>query len=491
MSSTATLLSLESEWLVTAVPPLTLSETEPLSEVDEWLTQSSHWLGFSLRFDDVLDIQSIKKGLSKTLAHIPALGARVDTNTQDGLYQLVLSDEENQGVVLEYYTGTTNKDAKLPNDMDTRSAWKRASLDAPGPGFRGQASLRDPLMRARVVVFEQHNTSFLCVGINHGLCDGSGICDILQVWSHYCAHDSAKGLPELLNSPKMFGRRVTVPMGNPEIRTKQELYSRMEAHVGCTQDPFRLSTLLLSVAPRAIWCMSRQEELELRVSASQLWWLKQQVTAKLPPNEWVSSFQVLCASLLLVEFVTGDTTVSSHKLHVACNLRGRADRFPQDYFGNAAFDFCESLNDIPTEYNMDSLVAMVQLVHDAIQTRLKDPESICKTKDWFEAARHFGIKNKYDIWAPVVMDALSGEGTFVNAWDMRWMDVSMGSGQKATAMAAFFGVLQNLIIQVPRHAESGDSTIYLALPPAHAKRFRAFVQERKVELPFDIVDSTL
>jgi len=479
--------TLLSKWTVTADPPFTTTQQETLSEVDEWQTRSSHWLGYSLRFNTAINADVVKRGLSKTLGHFPALGARVDT-VSDNLYQLVLSPD-NQGVVLEYYNGTCAKDTHLTNDLDTRQAWKSAGLDAPGPGFNGEASLQDSLLQARLIVFESQQVSYLCIGINHGVCDGSGMCDILQVWSHYCTHESADGLPERLVCPRAFGKRVTTPAKKP-ASTEKELYKRMEADIGCKQNPFSLATLLFSIVPRAIWCMSRQQELELRVSASRLLELKQSISAKLLPDEWVSRLEVLCAAVLTAEFATYCDTFSSdkHNLHVACDLRGRVDRFPKDYFGNAAFDFCQPIHGMPSEYNVDTVTAMAQKIHVAIRTGLANPEEICKTKDWFEAARHFGIKNKYDIWAPVVNDALSRDGTFINSWDKRWLDVTMGSPDKATCMAAFFGVLQNLIIEVPRHGDSGDSTIYLALPPAHAKRFRELCREKKNALPFDIVE---
>jgi hypothetical protein len=472
-----------SEHVVTAHPPISpIPQRETLSEVDEWLTRSSHWLGFSLRFDSILDMERIKRGLELTLAHFPALGARVDTSS-NRLYEFVLS-EEHQGVLLEYCKGTCSTDT-LPNDSHVRDAWKSAGVDAPGPGFSGEATLKDPLLRAKLVVFDKQKVSYLCIGINHGVCDGSGMCDVLQVWSHFCFHDSVDGLSRELNRPRAFGQRVTTPM--KPARDEKELYERLESDVGCTQNPLSLTTLLFSIAPKAIWCMNRQHEVELRVSAKRLLNLKETVSAKLPLGKWASRFEVLCATVLLAQAATSNRKrPCSHNLHVACNLRGRTARFPTEYFGNAAFDFHQPLENIPTEYNIDTLVIMTQSIHNAVRRGLDDPEEICKTKDWFEAARHLGLKNTHDVWAPVVMDALSGNGTFVNSWDKRWLDVKMGSDNRAT-MAAFFGILPNLIIEVPRDYRSGDSTIYLALPHSHAMSFCTFCQENKDMVPFDVV----
>ena len=483
--SITTLISSE---MVTAEPPLNDEQREALSEVDEWLTKPSHWLGFSLRFDSVLNIDLLKRGLSKTIHHIPALGARVvDGDSNNMLAQLVLTPKD-QGVMLEYYKGIVNDEGiHLPNDEDTRQTWKQAGLDAPGPSKDGEESM-GALMKARVVVFESQHVSYLSIGINHGLCDGSGICDILQVWSYFCINDATEGLPHLLSRRRTFGERVVKPQ--KPANNKRELYDRLESDVGCKKDPFSFMTFLFFVLPRAIWCMSRQEEIELRVSANRLLELKQAISTS---EEWVSRFEVLCACVLLAEMVTSTTPPPSrHNLHVACNLRGRAERFPEDYFGNAAFDFCQPITNSPStkmEWNIETVTEMTQKIHLAIRAGLADPENVCKTKDWFEAARHLGFKNKYDIWAPVVFDALSGEGTFFNKWDKRFMDVTMGSADKATAMVAYFGILQNLIIDVPRHSESGDSTIYLALPQAHAKRFQEFCRDNKEALPFNIVES--
>ena len=517
------------KWTVTAFPPLLPTEyptSETLSEVDEWLTQSSHWLGFSLRFDALLDPEVVKEGLAKTLHHIPALGARVVTNNTNpsfteedkaknphDLYQLALlpltGDGEcnQQGAALEYFKGTapdTVLAKDLPNETHTRQVWKEAGLDAPGPGYSGAATLKDSLLRAKLVVYEQQKVSYLCIGINHGLGDGSSICDMLQIWSHFCYPDATvKTLPEHLASRRTLGNRVTEP--EKPAKDTNALFERMESEIKMTHNPFRLWTLLLRVVPRAIWAMSRAEEVELRVSASRLAALKKSIVSSShmdkSKDNWASSFEVLCASVLLTEWATLDSTVpAQHNLHVCCDLRGRSKRFSKGYFGNAAFDFCEpmsttGLSDTDVQYTLETLVALTQHLHTALRQGLADAEpNACKAKDWFEAARHLGLKNKYNIWAPVALDVLRGDGTFVNSWDKRWLDCSMGAGKKAKAssMVAWFGTLQNMFVEVPRHSETGDSTIYLALPSSHAKRFRAFCEQKKETsgggtLPFDII----
>lgn len=471
------------EWLVTADTPFHDTLREPLSEVDEWLCKASHWLGFSLRFDSVLEPSILKTGLERTLKHIPSLGARVDT-TSSKLYELVL-EKSNHGVLLECIKRHDDT-ASLPDDSSPREAWKQAGLDAPAAGFEGEPGITDPLMRARLTSFE--DVSFLSIGISHGLCDGSGICDILQAWSHFCTHETTEGLPESLKRPREFGQRVTSPF--KPARDPKELQNRVRSDVGCSMNPLSKWTFYLHLLPRVVWCMSRQQVLELRINASRLQELKEDVTAKLPTNQWVSRFQVLCAALLVAKRTTASDTSTDHVLHVACNLRGRAERFPNDYFGNASFDFHQPMS-LPSSasYDLDTITDMAQEIHRAVRKGLEDPEDICKTKDWFEAARHLGYKNSYDVWAPVVLDTLKGDGTFVNSWDRRWLEVSMGSSRQAVAMAAFFGVIQNLIIEVPRHRESGDSTIYLALPASHTKRFMVFCKESKDMLPFHVVES--
>ena len=89
-------------------------------------------------------------------------------------------------------------------------------------------------------------------------------------------------------------------------------------------------------------------------------------------------------------------------------------------------------------------------------------------------------------------DTFKGTGTFVNSWGPRWLDVSMGAQEKARAMVAYFGVAQNLIVEVPRAGKSGDTTVDLALQPQHAKRFRTLVSnsaedESDLLVPFTIV----
>mmetsp|Transcript_53778 Transcript_53778/g.81595 ORF Transcript_53778/g.81595 Transcript_53778/m.81595 type:complete len:127 (-) Transcript_53778:26-406(-) len=124
-----------------------------------------------------------------------------------------------------------------------------------------------------------------------------------------------------------------------------------------------------------------------------------------------------------------------------------------------------------------------------IRAGLADPEAICTTKDWYEAARHLGYKNTYNIWEPVMTDILQGNGSFINNWGDRFLDVSMGAPEKASAMAVFFDVIQNIVVQVPRHRESGDSTIHLAFPSACAKSFAALCEEKRETLPFEVVKS--
>eukprot|EP00977_Amphora_coffeiformis_P024415 scaffold15735_cov152-Amphora_coffeaeformis.AAC.13 len=69
------------------------------------------------------------------------------------------------------------------------------------------------------------------------------------------------------------------------------------------------------------------------------------------------------------------------------------------------------------------------------------------------------------------------------------MDVSMGDSRatEASAMVAYFGILQNLIVEVPRHQETGDTTICLTLSLACSRKFRDFCHGKKCKVPFDIV----
>lgn len=476
-------------WKVVATPTLAGEEVqcETLSEVDEWTTKASHWVEFCLRFEGILDVQAIKLGLQSTLHHIPALGARVDSTGK--LYQLVLHPT-NQGAPLEYCRGRTRgKDIHLPDHTDSRQVWNQTGLRAPGPGFKGEASLKDPVLQTKLIVFESQQVSYLCVGINHGVCDGHGYCDFVQTWAHFSSNKDQESLPEHLRRRKVMGERLVTP--KKPAATTQELLARLEDDTGFPYNPFSLKTFLFNLLPSAIWVMSRQVEVELRVSAQKLTALKARVSKQLPEGEWVSSFELLCASLLVARQAISDRPPvidHPHNLHVACDLRGRSkDRFSKDYFGNAAFDFRKPITLVDTkDWSLEALIAQAQEVHRAIRSGLADPEDVCKCKDWFEAARHLGQKNKYDIW-PMIFDALAGKGTFVNNWDKRFLQTEI-NGIKASTFVAFFASFQNLIVNIPRHASSDDSTIHLALPSAaDAKRFRIFCQDNKTELPFEIV----
>ena len=86
-----------------------------------------------------------------------------------------------------------------------------------------------------------------------------------------------------------------------------------------------------------------------------------------------------------------------------------------------------------------------------------------------------------------MFDILDDKGTFINSWDPRWLNCGMNH-VGASSMVAWFGTLQNLVINVPRHTKSGDSTIYFALSPARGKKFRAFCANHAEDLPFRIVE---
>ena len=464
---------------------------ESISEVDEWLCRSSHWLGFCYRFDAVLQEDQVREGLQRTLAHIPALGARVDRNTNPVKYEFVLSPD-NQGVVMEVFHGSVAKGSRLPDESNSREEWKQAGLDAPAADFEGEPGPNDPLMRTRLIIFEAEGVSYLSIGISHGLGDGHSITDILQTWSHFCTSKSANGLPKMLRMPRFFGKRVTNAMR--PARDMAELEQRVKSDVGCDVNPLSKWAFYGHVLPRAIWTMSRQRVLELRISGKSMGALKAAVMDTLPNKEdWVSRFEVLCAALFIAQRETAKESAHAseqHNLHVACNLRGRISRFPNDYFGNAAFDYCKRFH-LPgkTIWKLENLTKVSQEIHTAIRAGLADPENITKTKDWFEAARHLGLKNTYDIW-PIIFDTLKGSGTFVNSWGSRWLDISMGAQQEARAFHAYFGMAANLFVEVPRDRKSGDTTIYLALPPKHAERFIEFCQRgdaRSPPLPFSIV----
>lgn len=462
---------------------------ETLSEVDEWLCRSSHWLGFCYRFDDVLDENQVKAGLKDALAHFPALGARVDASDE-----LVLSPSQH-GVIWEVARGRARRADLLPNESSHREQWKAAGLDAPPAGFQGTPGLEDPLFKCRLTLFEKEKVSYLSIGISHGLGDGHSITDILQVWSHFCQSSaSVENLPSRLPPPRRFGHRVTEALR--PAQTRQELQERLKEDVGCELNPLSSWTFYRHILPRALWTMGRQRVLELRLSAARLSTLKAAVQHALPQGEWVSRFEVLCAAVLVAQRATSHRRGRRHDvLHVACNLRGRVARFGDaHYFGNASFDFRQPLVLVQdVQWDLVSLVSVAREIHRAIRTGLAHPEEICHTKDWFEAARHLGWKNTYDVW-PILFDTLQDAGTFCNSWDAaRWMDISIGTPNKARAFQAYFGVAQNLIVEVPRHGKTGDTTVHLALSPAQAHNFVEFCRQDQQAnsfqppLPFDIV----
>jgi len=113
----------------------------------------------------------------------------------------------------------------------------------------------------------------------------------------------------------------------------------------------------------------------------------------------VSRFELLFGTLIAAQRATAlPPDLPNHNLHVACNLRGRAQRFPADYFGNAAFDFRQPLWSLPpagtAEVSHEAIASIARAVHSAVRAGLSDPEGACRAKDWFEAARHLGWKNR-------------------------------------------------------------------------------------------------
>lgn len=479
-------------------------EEELVSEVDQWLSHASHWLPFCVRFDYLLDPNSVCAGLQKTLAHIPALGARFDATTNKKLYRIVLSTN-NHGVPVEIVYGKRTKMTEshptppLPDESTPRTTWQKHGLNAPGPGFTGAPGRNDPLLRVRLILFPDEEVSYLAIGISHGLGDGHTIADILQTWSHFCSSNTVDDASSS-SFTRPLGHRVTQP--HRPAPSVAALRQRIPTDVGCTVNPLSTWAFFFHLLPRAIWSISRQRVLEVRVHADRIATWKDSLT--LPPGTaWVSRFELVMGALLLAQRVTADRSSSNkastspehHKLFVACNLRGRVQRFPKNYFGNAAFDFCETMQlDKTTMWNESSLAAYAAQVHGAVRKGLSAKgDDLCKCKDWFEAARHLGLTNQYDVW-PIVFDTFRGTGTFVNSWGPRWLEISMGGQEQqgARCMAPYFGVAENLLVEVPRSRESGDTTIQLALPKPHAARFVEFCAEQSQKdphkFPFSIIE---
>mmetsp|Transcript_3648 Transcript_3648/g.9818 ORF Transcript_3648/g.9818 Transcript_3648/m.9818 type:complete len:358 (+) Transcript_3648:1248-2321(+) len=333
------------------------------------------------------------------------------------------------------------------------------------------------MMRSKLTIFEAEGVSYLSVGISHGLCDGHGIVDIMQTWSHFCGAsssssngDAEEGLPAGLRRRRTLGERTTEPVRPAE--NYAALRERAREDVGCEFDPLSRYAFYGRVLPRAIAVLSRQRVTELRVDGEEMAALKRSVVSALPEGEWASTFEVMCAAIIVAQRATAASSgpcAREHTLHVGTNLRDRANRFPSDYFGNASFDFRKPIS-LPREADWTDIVDVAKEVHNAVRSGLADPEDITRTKDWFEAARYLGHHNKYDIWQ-IIFDLLKGTGTFVNSWDSRWMKISMGGEKDARAFAAFLGVMQNIIVEVPRERKSGDTTIHLALPSGHMERF--------------------
>ena len=481
-------LEFDREYLVQSCEEIENEEREQLSEVDQWLSKSSHWLPFCFRFDAVLDVEKVIHGLSRTLAHVPVLGGRYDAKRKGIIHEIVLRPDRN-GVPLQVYRGSLKNGLKLPDATSSTEDWKRGGLGAPAAGFDGEPGPNDPLMRIKLTIFDKEGVTFLSVGISHGIGDGHSVNDILQIWSYFCSSEDSSGLPETLARKRVFGQRKIHPI--QPAKDLKDLWARTESDVGCAINPLSSWAFYGHLMPRAVWSICRQRIIELRVCSRTLSQLKE--TIPFAQGEWVSRFELLFAALLLAKVVTSQkrSRPYTEKLFVACNLRGRTSRFQTDYFGNAAFDYCEPIT-LPgsSAWDEDSLLNFANAVHRAVRRGLQNPENILRTKDWFEAARHLGLTNKYDLW-PILLDTFKGTGTFVNSWDKRWLELSMGSGQNASSMMTFFGVAENLLVEVPRDAASGDTTVKLALPANHAKDFVAFTRRPRgsIPFPFEVVNS--
>ena len=140
---------------------------------------------------------------------------------------------------------------------------------------------------------------------------------------------------------------------------------------------------------------------------------------------------------------------------MVCNLWGPIAQCPTDYFGNAAFNFHQPLENIPTKFNINSLVIMTQSIHNAVQRVLGNPEA----RDLQDQRLVWNSKTSWFEKHPWCLGSCSHGGTqwqwtFVKCMDNRLWDVKIGLDNRAT-MAAFFGILPNLIIEVP-----GDSVIW-------------------------------
>lgn len=465
-------LEVDKQYLVKSVNATDAGQRWTLSEVDEMTTVT--WIRFAFRVESNLDPDKVRKGLERVLAELPFVAARLDKEYDSLRYSLWLDNADSNGVYFEVVRGTwKDSHVKLPDVNSSSTAWSQAGIFLPAKG--AAPSPNEPLLKARLIQFEDRNVSYLSIILNHCLGDAQTYVEFMQRWSDAC---NSEVDPSTLK-PLVLPPRVNKPIDETP-KTRKELLQKWRDEIGGTP-PLATRWFWWNLIFNMVWSSYTCEVVEVFIDKQGLERLKDSVSAMLPQGEWVSTYEVAMSSILCAQraATAGPRAKDTRPVVQAINTRGRLARYPKNYVGNAVFD-------VPLQIEIDpaSLASSALSLHRAIRAELsQDGENLAKRKNWLEHARALGMRKETGVFH-IVGDCARGKQTFLNTWaGYQWL-VNMGAPADKGASAYMVPPpvqLPGLNILLPR-SNQGDLGIFLVMPKCNVKAFWDYVTATR--LPF-------
>lgn len=276
-------------------------------------------------FAELLPEQALQDGLQATIDRFPIMAGRLQKFNEGKPYRIVL--EKSQGCPLTFRT----RRWAPPESKETpkASSWNKF-FAAPVKDELFETDSSVPPFVAHVTWLPAHEHTILTVSFVHVFMDGSAISHFLNTWSHF-AGIAAGVSPLPAQAPPL-------PDLNRECSFDQNILDEVHDNMGKEQDG-PMSVLQVVKFLRA-WAVLRFRAVrgDFVLDMDKVKNLKDEVSETLPPNTWVSTYEVMMAILLkLLHEADFGAEAEKYPINtrILVNARGRGNLDSQYYVGNS------------------------------------------------------------------------------------------------------------------------------------------------------------
>lgn len=460
---------------------------ERLSAQDQSL--AGFYVPFSLRFDALLDTDTLRRSLVQTLEQFPATTGRLDTS------ESIHCIRGNDGIMWTVHECLFN----APDSNSSISEWMRANTAHQRSGLMSPTA-DEPLLFIQVSLFPHQQCTILGLTFCHGLGDALSYFNFVKAWGFNfrraqdgvdnIGNTNTAGVPTKIPVLCMENARIIPPLTTPEPCPKKEFSSNP---LGVYKILFRL--------PHLFWSTASSSVIEFRIDMMELRKIKGNICSRLSSDagnvssstRWVSSYEVIMAMLChALSFANNRLQKSQFGIRVIVNQRPSSPHYELHHFGNATWMSEPDLIQVPLHgldtikddrfvWLDDSVYNLHKQLRAFISSQNQDYSAWSR---WMEKLR--GLPKGSRIWM-VHLDSVGRPENFVfNSWACYpwFQEIEMGKGLMPSAMCLPESFVAPDMATIWPCNRVGDLTLRMRLSSTELRHFLHVIDQWNLPLQY-------